>query len=128
MLHGEVNGKRGLRGAALRTAFRAFQAIRPGIVEAALRRLLPLFIPALEPHWEASKAEDDPLRAFERRDHAVAEALLSVTDGLAERAKNRAMVRLYRSLRGHAVQHVQDAVPALGALLNRHDPPVRNVP
>lgn len=128
LLHGEVNGKRGLRGAALRTAFRAFQAIRPGIVEAALRRLMPLFIPALEPHWEVAKGEADPRQAFERRDQEVAEALLSVTDDLATRAKNRAMVRLYRSLRSSAVRHVQDAVPALGALLEKHDPPVPQVP
>ena len=122
LLRREVASKRGLRGAALKAGFRAFQTLRPGIVDAALRRLLPLFIEAVQPHWTEAKHDRDPRQFFVSRKDVVAESMLSVTDTLSLRAKNRAMIRIYRSLRGQAVQHVQDAVPALADLLSKHDP------
>ena len=70
--------------------------------------------------WAIGGASGDPQRWF--RDHAnvVADDLLAVTDGLAERAQNRVLVKLYRSLRGQARDHVALSVPRIPELLARH--------
>jgi len=119
----EVAARRGLSGAAIRAGYAAFQRIRPGITRAAFERLLPHLAPAIEPHWVAARASGDPDRFF--RDHAprVADDLLAVTDGLATRAKNRVLLRLYRSLRGQAREHVIGSVPRIPGLVARHLPP-----
>jgi hypothetical protein len=116
----EVAAKRGLSGAALRAGYAAFCKLRPGITRSAVDRLLPLMSPALDRHWEKARAGGDPQRWF--RDHAneVADDLLAVTDGLAERARNRVLLKLYRSLRGQARDHVALSVPRIPELLARH--------
>lgn len=118
----EVAARRGLSGAALRAGYAAFQKLRPGITRAAFERLLPHFAPAMDPHWQRGCAAGDPDRWF--RDHApeVADDLLAVTDRLATESKNRVLVRLYRSLRGHARDHVVASVPRLPPLVARHLP------
>ena len=58
-------------------------------------------------------------RARSRADE-VAEGLLAVTDRRAQRARNKVLIKAYRKLRPLGKGHVAVAVPALGALLDRH--------
>jgi hypothetical protein len=113
----EVAGKRGLTGAAVRTAFAAFQRVRPGIVTAAVERLLPEFATVLDPHWAQAVSSGDPDRWFRSHDRSIAHELLGVTDRLAGRSSNRVLVRLYQSLRGSALDHVAVAVPRLPSMI-----------
>jgi hypothetical protein len=116
----EVASKRGLRGAALKTGFKAFKAVRPGIVRSAVVRLLPHFAPAIDPHWSEARASPDPDAWFRAHAGEVADSLLGVTDGMAERASNRVLVRIYRSLRGSAREHVIAGVPRIPTLIAAH--------
>lgn len=116
----EVASKRGLRATALKAGFAAFKKVRPGIVEAAVRRLLPLFAPVIDPHWERASAEGSPDRYFVSHAGEVADELLAVTDGLAARASNKVLVRIYRSLRGQARDHVVAGVPRIPGLIEAH--------
>ncbi len=120
LVEAEVAAKRGLRGRALRAGFMAFKAVKPGILTEAVDRLLPHFAPVLDPLWRQAVASGRPEQWM--ADHAgeVAEGLLGVTDGLADRARNRVLRRIYRSLRGQARQHVVDAVPGLARLMAAH--------
>ena len=113
----EVSKKKGIRGAALKAGYRAFRAIRPGIVAEAMNALLPAFAPALDPH--ITRAGSNVGRYFD--DHAgdVADSLLAVTDRRAERAKHRLMKRIYRSLRAVARPHVVAAMPGLAEVIER---------
>jgi len=120
LVDAEVSGTRGLSGATLKAGYAAFQRIAPGIVPAALTRLLPRFVPALEPHWDTAVASGAPQQYFDERQGEVADALLGVTDELALRSSNRVLVRLYRSLRKRARKHVMAAVPRLPALIAAH--------
>jgi hypothetical protein len=54
----------------------------------------------------------------------VAEALLSITDARAQRAKNQAIKGAYEKLRGSAKKHVEAAVPRIGRLVEKYDRPV----
>jgi hypothetical protein len=113
----EVAARRGVRGVALRAGYAAFRRLRPGIVAAAIERLLPLFAPVIDRHWEAAVASGDPDGWFEREAGTVADALLAVTDALSRRATHPVALGLYRSLRGQARSHVASAVRRLPALL-----------
>ena len=116
----EVAARRGLSGAALRAGYGAFKKLRPGITRSAVERLLPLMTPPLDRHWALAQATTDPHRYFRDHSGAVADDLLAVTDGLADRAKNRMLVRLYKSLRGQARDHVILSVPRIPELIARH--------
>jgi len=116
----QVAATRGLRGMGLKAGFKAFQKIRPGIVPLAVDRLLPHFIPVIDPMWDEASASGDPDAWFRANDGKVADALLGVTDGLADRAENKLMLRIYHGLRPQARDHVLAGVPRIPELIGRH--------
>lgn len=120
LLEAEVGAKRGLRGGALKAGFSAFKAVQPGIVESAIDKLLPHFAPVLDPWWSRAAATPDPVAFLVANDGAIADALLGVTDGLAQRAQQRVLKKIYASLRGQAREHVVDGVPGLARLMRKH--------
>lgn len=120
LVESEVASKRGLRAAALKTGFKGFKKIQPGVVESAVDRLLPHFAPVLDPFWADASQTSDPVAAMTARDSEIADALLGVTDRLSAKAKNRVMVRIYNGLRGQARGHVLAAVPGLSRVILKH--------
>jgi len=120
ILDEEVAAKRGLRGAAIKAGFKAFKKVKPGIVEDALTRLLPLFAPEIDPLWVEAEASGDADAWFRTHDARVAAALLGVTDDLAARAKHKVLLRIYRSLRGSAEEHVRSGALRIPELIRRH--------
>ena len=120
LVESEVASKRGLRAMALKGGFKAFRAIQPGMMARVVSKLLPHFVPVIDPIWVEAQGQSDPKRWMTSQDQRVADALLDVTDGLAQRAKNRVMIRIYKSLRGQARGHVIAAVPGLADLLGHH--------
>lgn len=117
LIDAEVARKSGLSGMALRTGFRAIQKVRPDIVRAALDMLLPAFEPAIEPKFQAAQAHGDVAAWFAAHAAEVAGAMLSVTDAKAARATNAVIKGAYQGLRGQALTHVVEAMPAVGRLL-----------
>lgn len=120
LVESEVASKRGLRGRALQAGFKAFRAVKPGILPEAVDKLLPHFAPAVDPFWEKARESGDPTGWMKARDGDIADALLGVTDRMAEQAKHRVLRRIYKSLRGQARQHVVAAVPGLAQLMVKH--------
>jgi hypothetical protein len=116
----EVARKRGLRAAALKTGYKTVKKLKPGMIEEAMASLLPRFAPQIDPHWEKAVATGDPHRYFRDRADAIAEDLLSVTDAAAERARNRVMLRVYKTLRPTAKQYTAESVPRLPELIEKH--------
>jgi hypothetical protein len=116
----EVAARRGIQGVALRAGYAAFRRLRPGIVRVALDRLLPLFAPVIDRHWEAAVASGDPEGWFEREAEAIADGLLAVTDAVSHRITNPVALGLYRSLRGQARPHVATGVTRIPPLLRKH--------
>jgi hypothetical protein len=116
----EVAARTGLRAAAMKAGYRALKAVKPGIVEELLHMLLPSFAPAVDPHWERAVSTGDPQRYFDQNAVAIAEALLSVTDARAARAKNRAILKIYQALRGQALTQTAQSVPSLPPFIERY--------
>ena len=122
LVDAEVASKRGLRGAAIKTGFRAFHKVQPNMMQRALNKLLPHFVPVIDPLWTEARQTPDPRGWFVQRDTQVADALLGVTDDLSKKAKNRVLVKIYSGLRGQAHAHVVAAVPGLADLIQKHTP------
>jgi hypothetical protein len=122
LLDGEVRRKRGVSGFAVKAGYKIAKTIKPGFVPKVLRDLVPEFCDALEPLHERHLSEKKGTFGDYMNQHLdeVVEALLSVTDGKAEKSKNKRVRKAYLKLRGSAEHHVREAVPGLARLLNRH--------
>lgn len=116
----EIAQKRGLRAAALKAGFKTIKKIKPGIIPEAMSMLLPQFAPVIDPHYAKGLAEGDVDGYFVRHRSEIADALLSVTDARADRARQRVMKKVYFSLRSQAKAHTEAAVPKLSGLIQRH--------
>ncbi|MCB9672076.1 MAG: hypothetical protein H6736_19425 [Alphaproteobacteria bacterium] len=120
LIESEVASKSGLRGAAIKAGFKAFTKIQPGIVKAAVSKLLPHFAPAVDPHYAKAAESGDPRGYFTRNADTIAESLLAVTDEKAQGAENNVMKKIYSGLRPQAKQHTAAAMPGLADLIQRH--------
>jgi len=123
LIENEVRSKKGVSGMAVKTAFSVVKAIRPGMLSQSVDGLLDELMSQIQPLFEKYQREGSSttLEAYlgARADDA-AEGLLAVTDRRAQRARNRTLVKVYQRLRPRGKGHVVVAVPAVGALLDRH--------
>jgi len=117
----EVSHKKGLGGVVLKTGYKAVKGIKPGFIRQVVDALLDRWVAQLDPLWEEGEATANGPRAFfETSTDRVAEALLAVTDEKSKSAKNGIVRSTYGKLRPSAKKHVEQAVPALAKLLERH--------
>jgi hypothetical protein len=117
----EVGGKSGLSGLAIKGAFAVVKAVKSGLVPEVVDSLLPSFAEKLEPIYAGWVASTEGLPGyFQKRSGQVAEALLSITDERAQKTKNATFRKAYEKLRPTGKTHVEQAVPRLGKLLEKH--------
>ena len=55
-----------------------------------------------------------------KRGEEVSEAVLGVTDDLAQRSERGSIVKAYNAVRGGAGKHIEAALPAAGALVEKY--------
>ena len=96
--------------------------LKPGVVPAAVDKMLPQFTTALEPFYNEYKSTGGAgFGAFlAGRPEQAAEALLSVTDDRAEYSSSEALKKAYTKLRPNARKNVEEALPRLGTLIEKH--------
>lgn len=119
----EVAGKSGLSGGVIKTGYAAVKKVKPGIIGAAVNGLLDDFVAEMEPFWAAYRGQNltpgfGPYLAG--RPQEVSQALLSVTDRRAERSSRGSITSVYNRLRPKGQDNVIEALPRLGALIERH--------
>ena len=121
LIDAEVADKGGLTGLAIKAGYKTVQGIKPGFVRGVVSDLLPDFARALEPIYQEAKATSAKVRDhFVGNAPRVADALLSVTDEKAKRAKSALVKGTYDKLRGSAKKNVEAAVPRLAAMIEKH--------
>ena len=119
----EVRSKGGISGMAVKGAYGVVKAVKPRFVSEVVDGMLDEWVEKLVPFWEAwdkagrSRPFGEHLRA---EASTVAERLLEVTDGRAKGAKNATVKKMYEKMRPSAKKHVEEAVPRLGSLVERH--------
>lgn len=119
----EVSGKGGISGGLIKTGYAAVKKVKPGFVGHAIDRMLPDFVAALEPHWASYQEQPNPggFGAYlAARPQHVADALLAVTDKRAQASSRGSVTSVYNRLRPKAQDNVIEALPKLGALVERH--------
>jgi hypothetical protein len=117
----EVASKSGLSGFAVKAGYAAVKGIKPGFIRDVVEKLLPEFADKLDPLWNEAKASGGGATAFMGAERTrVADALLSVTDGKIGSAKSSLVRNTYEKLRGSAKKNVEEAVPRLARLLEKH--------
>jgi hypothetical protein len=116
----EVASKGGLSGLAVKAAYSAVKGIKPGFVTQVVDKLLPEFADALDPIWNEGVEKGDPAAHLTSSRSRAADALLSVTDAKSKNAKSSIVRGSYDKLRGSAKKHVEEAVPRLAKLIEKH--------
>ena len=121
LVEAEVARKTGLGGFALQAAFSVLRGAGPQWLPGVLDRWAPDLVAALEGPFSRAQAGGESLPAlFAQEKSQIAQALLGIVDAKANRSANATAVKAYQKLRGSAVKHLEEAVPALAALLERH--------
>lgn len=121
LIDSEVKDKGGLSGITIKAAYAVVKGIKPGFVEGAVSDLLPDFAKALDPLAAEAQSGGKPVSAFfESNAGRVADALLSITDAKAAKAKNNVAKGAYDKLRGAAKKNVEQAVPRLAKMVEKY--------
>ncbi|MFO0550347.1 MAG: hypothetical protein U0271_18275 [Polyangiaceae bacterium] len=121
LVDAEVASKSGISGFAVKKGYDAIKSIKPGFVREAVEKLLPEMAEKIEPIWDEGKKAGNAKGHLEKNKSRVADALLSVTDDKVQRAKSGVVRSTYSMLRGSAKKNVEEAVPRLADLIQKHD-------
>jgi hypothetical protein len=117
----EVDSKGGLSGLAIKAAYAVVKAVKPGFITEAVDHMLDDFVDKLEPFWADAQAKNEPVGALmNARAGQVSDALLSISDARAARAKNQGVKKAYEKLRPTGKKNVEAAVPRLGRLIAKY--------
>lgn len=121
LVDSELSSK-GITAAPLKAAYKAVTAFAPGYYDEAITSILPGVVYQLEPFWadftvSGSASFGDYLA---KRGDEVCEALLAVTDDMAEKSGRAAVVKAYHMVRGGAAKNIEPALPALGAMVQKY--------
>jgi hypothetical protein len=116
----EVASKSGLSGLAVKAGYAAVKGIKPGFISHVIERLLPEFATRLDPLWADAVKAGKPTDHLNAHRSQVADALLSVTDEKAKASSSSVIRGTYDKLRGSAKKNVEDAIPRLGKLIEKH--------
>jgi hypothetical protein len=123
LIESEVSDKSGFSGLAIKAGFMAVKNIKPGFVRSVVLDLLPEFALALDPLYQEAKTKGAPVFAhFVQHAGRAADALLGITDAKASRSSSGLVKGTYEKLRGTAKKNVEQAVPRLGKLIEKHAP------
>ncbi|ABG93807.1 MULTISPECIES: hypothetical protein [Rhodococcus] len=122
LIDAEVSDKSGASGLALKGGYGAVKKVGPSIVPDAIEGLLPAFVTKLEPYWQAFTASGEAgfSEYLVARGDEVADSLLGVTDERIAGSDRGAVKKVYSSLRPSAKKNVIEALPRLGALVQKH--------
>ena len=116
----EVAAKSGLSGLAVKAGYSAVKGIKPGFIGHVVETLLPDFARALDPIWAEEAGQRDRAAHLTSNRSRAADALLTVTDAKVKTAKSSLVRGTYEKLRGTAKKHVEEAIPRLARLLQKH--------
>jgi len=117
----EVASKSGISGMAIKAGYKVVKSFKPGFTAEAVDGFLDEFAKALQPIVDDAQAQAKPISSFfSANPGRVAEALLAITDARAQRSKLAAIKATYEKLRGMAKKNVEEAVPRVGKLIEKH--------
>lgn len=110
------------KGFVIKSAYATIKALKKKFVPEVVDSMLDEWLNKLQPHydkWAVAKASSFSDYLVARGDD-VAEDLLAVTDGRAERSSHGTAKKMYGRMRDGAKKNVIEAIPSLAQLIERH--------
>lgn len=122
LIDAEVDAKSGVSGLAIKSGYGLVKKVKPGIIHDAVDALLDDFTNRLEPFYTDYKASGGSSLSgyFVSHSGEVADALLGVTDERAESSRRESIKKVYAKLRPQGKKNVEEALPNLGELIQKH--------
>jgi hypothetical protein len=121
LVDSELDSKGGISGTAVKAAYKVVTAFAPGYYQETVKTMLPEMVIALAPYWDSFTQVGGAFGDYlVSRGPEVAEALLAVTDNMAEASGRAAVVKAYKMVRGGAAKNIEAALPALGAMVQKY--------
>lgn len=117
-----VSGTSGVSGLALKAALKTVTTVAPGYYESRIEKLAPAILAKLQPFWSDFQAAGGGSFGgyLSSRGAEVANAVLAVTDERAKVSNRTVVTSVYNTVRGHAAEHIEMALPAVGALVEKY--------
>jgi hypothetical protein len=118
----ELSAKSGVSATALKVAYKAVTTFAPGYYQSTVESMVPDLLGRLQPFWADFHAAGGGQFGdyLAKRGEEVSEALLGVTDDLAQQSQRGSIVKAYSAVRGGAGKHIEAALPAVGALAEKY--------
>ncbi len=118
----ELSAKSGVAATALKVAYKVVTAFAPGYYQSTVEDMVPDLLPRLQPFWADFHAAGGGQFGdyLVKRGEEVSEAVLGVTDDMAQRSERGSIVKAYNAVRGGAGKHIEAALPAVGALVEKY--------
>lgn len=122
LVDAEVASKSGVSGLAVKSGYALIKKINTSFVSDAIDGLLDRFVAQMEPFYaqHAKSGTGTFTEHLVANSSAVADALLAVTDDRAAASRRESVKKVYTKLRPQAKKHVEEALPRLGELVERH--------
>jgi hypothetical protein len=123
LIDSEVSRKGGLSGMAIKGAYKLVKKLKGGrMIPEVANGLLDEFSDAIEPLHAEYRGDSGAGfgRFLSARGQDGVNALLSITDGRAQRTTNSTLKRAYNKLRPMAEKNVEDALPGIGRMIDKH--------
>ncbi len=110
------------KGFVIKSAYAVIKGIKKRFVPEVVDSLLDDWLGKLQPHYEKWSTEKKSTFSdyLVSRSDDVAEDLLSVTDGRAEKTSHTTAKKMYFKMREGAKKNVIEAMPDLTRTLDRH--------
>jgi len=122
MIDEEVKSKGGFGGIAIKTGYGLVKAVSPGFVTDVVDAMLDEWVTKLEPfytQWEAGGKKGTFSDYLSGKGGEAADKLLEVADARAQRTRHGSVKKMYEKLRPSAKDHVTQALPRLGKLVEK---------
>jgi hypothetical protein len=118
----ELASKSGISATAIKVAYKAVTAFAPGYYRETIVAMLPGMVHQLQPFWADFTASGGAEFGdyLSKRPEEVTEALLAVTDNMAQASARPTIVKAYKAVRGGASKHMEPALPNLGAMVQKY--------
>jgi hypothetical protein len=118
----ELSSLSGVSGTAVKLAFKTVNTFMPGHVYHMVEVLLPDLVVQLEPFWAdfATSGSSEFGDYLAKRGDEVSQAVLTVTDDRAAASGRPTVIKAYKTVRGGAAKHVQNALSRVGDLAMKY--------
>lgn len=109
------------KGFIIKSAYATIKAIKKRFVSETVDSMLDEWLDKVQPHYDKWVAVKTPTFSdyLVSRSDQVAEDLLSVTDGRAEKSSHTTAKKMYGRMRDGAKQNVIEAIPALATMIEK---------